>query len=273
MSGRSVSQGEQFAWMPVLLARNHLHPRRGACLLEVASVLSGEPWTDHPGGVTPVLARVGRVVNDRSTSGARQRLLPLAPFLLADGTRQQRLSADREISASLARGGRSRPVDLHLARLAAQEPTTRIATSWWWLRLAASARRRVRQVAALSSNPPERDDLLRDVLEDAIEAARRVLPGRSPSPSSACSDPELPDRLPVHTHLHRVDEIYEVHVVPVLDGWPGWLRPLPPEPVEMGGGPAVREPGARSAWWTASTPCPKCSLRADELISVGGGEE
>jgi hypothetical protein len=54
--------------------------------LEVASKLAGEPWTDRPASVHPVLGAIGRAVHDHSSRPARRELLPLAPSFI--GTAQ-----------------------------------------------------------------------------------------------------------------------------------------------------------------------------------------
>jgi hypothetical protein len=61
------------------LARGrHRDPREGRCLLELVSVLAGEPWTDHPRCVHPVLGSIARRVNDTCTDAGRDRLIPWA---------------------------------------------------------------------------------------------------------------------------------------------------------------------------------------------------
>ena len=55
----------------------------GHCLLEVAAHLAGEPHTDSPRCVSPVLAEAGRDLNDLLNDDRRQRLLGgLAPALV-----------------------------------------------------------------------------------------------------------------------------------------------------------------------------------------------
>ena len=56
----------------------------GACLLELASHLAREPWSDHPQCVCPVIAAIGRRLNDSIGNDAmRTELLkPLLPKLL-----------------------------------------------------------------------------------------------------------------------------------------------------------------------------------------------
>src|SRR4051794_7698020 len=52
----------------------HHRPEDGVCVMELASMLAGEPFTDEPGCVCPVLAAVLRASNDRFDDAARQRL-------------------------------------------------------------------------------------------------------------------------------------------------------------------------------------------------------
>lgn len=60
--------------MPVLSAGRHRSARRGACFMEYASHLAGVRWSDHPTCTHPTIASVARLVNDLTSSGARQRL-------------------------------------------------------------------------------------------------------------------------------------------------------------------------------------------------------
>jgi hypothetical protein len=54
--------------------------------MEAASWLAGEPWSDHPRSVHPVIARVARRANDRAGEVDRQRLWPLILASLGTGT-------------------------------------------------------------------------------------------------------------------------------------------------------------------------------------------
>ena len=56
-----------------------------ACLLEAVAYVAGEPWSDHPECVCPVLAEFGRSWNDALSDEDRQILLPYIPRLI--GTR------------------------------------------------------------------------------------------------------------------------------------------------------------------------------------------
>jgi hypothetical protein len=61
-----------------LSAGRHRHPREGACAMELASLLGGEPFTDHPARVCAVLAAFLRGYNDATSAGRRQDLYALA---------------------------------------------------------------------------------------------------------------------------------------------------------------------------------------------------
>jgi hypothetical protein len=63
----------------------HRSPEEGACVLEVASMLAGGRFSDHPRSVCPVLAAYMRTLNDRLPDDQRQQLYPLAAELV--GTR------------------------------------------------------------------------------------------------------------------------------------------------------------------------------------------
>jgi hypothetical protein len=68
--------------VPVLSRGKHRNPRKGACFMEFASYLAGEPWSDHPACTHPLLAGLARDVNDCTTDAARSRLAPLIPSVI-----------------------------------------------------------------------------------------------------------------------------------------------------------------------------------------------
>jgi hypothetical protein len=63
--------------MPILSSGRHRNPRQGACFMEFASYLAGERWSDHPECTHPLLAALARDVNDLTSDGKRDRLMPL----------------------------------------------------------------------------------------------------------------------------------------------------------------------------------------------------
>jgi hypothetical protein len=68
--------------IPVLSRGRHRTPRRGACFMELASVLAGERWSDHPSCTHPLLGQLARRVNDHTSDDGRQALTPLIPSVV-----------------------------------------------------------------------------------------------------------------------------------------------------------------------------------------------
>ena len=68
--------------LPVISRGRHLEPEDGGCLMEIASLLAGERWSDAPRCTHPLLAAVARLVNDEVGDEARQELLQLVPELV-----------------------------------------------------------------------------------------------------------------------------------------------------------------------------------------------
>lgn len=68
--------------LPLLSRGKHRNPRKGACLMEMASLLAGERWSDHPACVHPLLASLGRLVNDNTSDPERQQLNRLLPSMI-----------------------------------------------------------------------------------------------------------------------------------------------------------------------------------------------
>jgi hypothetical protein len=56
----------------------HSSPRRGACVMELASMLAGEPFSDRPECVSPVIGAFLRVYNDSIDDCRRQDLYAYA---------------------------------------------------------------------------------------------------------------------------------------------------------------------------------------------------
>lgn len=70
----------------VTLARGrHSSPAEGACVMELASMLAGEPYSDHPDSVCPVIGAFLRAYNDHVDDRRRQDLYAYAAS--AVGTR------------------------------------------------------------------------------------------------------------------------------------------------------------------------------------------
>jgi hypothetical protein len=60
----------------------HASPDDGACVMEVASLLAGERFSDHPRAVCPVIAAFLRGCNDRLDDRARQELFSYASLVV-----------------------------------------------------------------------------------------------------------------------------------------------------------------------------------------------
>jgi hypothetical protein len=68
--------------MPVLSRGKHRNPRKGACFMEMASVLAGERWSDHPRCTQPLLGELARNINDCTSDDNRHRLAVLIPSVV-----------------------------------------------------------------------------------------------------------------------------------------------------------------------------------------------
>ena len=68
-----------------LSAGRHRGPENGACVMELASMLAGEPFGDHPASVCPVIAGFLRSYNDHIDDCRRQDLYAYASRVV--GTR------------------------------------------------------------------------------------------------------------------------------------------------------------------------------------------
>ena len=89
-----------------LSAGRHRSPDQGACVIELASMLAGEKFSDHPDCVDPVVAAFLRTFNDRLSARDRQRLLPYAS--LAVNTRGNRAATRARRRACFAFAGSGR---------------------------------------------------------------------------------------------------------------------------------------------------------------------
>ena len=86
----------------------HRSPQEGACVMELASMLAGERFSDRPRSVSPVIAAFLRTYNDRLDDARRQDLYPCAAAVV--GTRAAR-AVERErarMCAELLERGRRR---------------------------------------------------------------------------------------------------------------------------------------------------------------------
>jgi hypothetical protein len=117
--------------LPSLDRGKHRTPGDHACVMELVSVLNGEPWSDHPSCVEPVLAAVARTVNDVVGAPARERLVALAPEMIGtapsapSGTVPPVLPVEEEIAARLV----ARCAE-HALKDPPHDPSLRYALEW-----------------------------------------------------------------------------------------------------------------------------------------------
>jgi hypothetical protein len=72
-----------FTHQTVTISRGrHESPASGACVVELASLLAGERFTDHPLSVCPVIAGFLRDYNDLLADGERDELYPYAALVV-----------------------------------------------------------------------------------------------------------------------------------------------------------------------------------------------
>ena len=89
----------------------HSGPDAGACVMELASMLAGEPFTDHPASVCPVIGSFLRSYNDSIDSERRQALYEYASSVVGSRggakTQQQRAARLAEWAEGMQRSRRT----------------------------------------------------------------------------------------------------------------------------------------------------------------------
>jgi hypothetical protein len=69
-------------FLPLLSRGKHRRPSKGACVMEYASYLAGERWSDHPSCTHPLLAELARQVNDFISDATRQTFVEVVPDMI-----------------------------------------------------------------------------------------------------------------------------------------------------------------------------------------------
>jgi hypothetical protein len=64
----------------------HRKPEDGMCLMEAVSYMQGQPFSDHPACVSPVIGAFGRSWNDKLDDAGRQRLKRFIPIMVGTAT-------------------------------------------------------------------------------------------------------------------------------------------------------------------------------------------
>jgi hypothetical protein len=68
--------------MPLLSRGRHRSAKTGACFMEFASYLAGEPWSDSPQCTDPLLSHLARAVNDQLSDDRRGEIAPDIPRVI-----------------------------------------------------------------------------------------------------------------------------------------------------------------------------------------------
>lgn len=114
---------------PILAAGAHRRPRDGGCFMEIASLLAGLRWSDHPACTHPVLAAVARCVNDATTDDGRQSLTELIPAVVGATSVDPRIAPRLVLTCTdraLLRSGSQHRADLLAGQQAARRRLTRL---------------------------------------------------------------------------------------------------------------------------------------------------
>jgi len=90
MTGSASSTPEL---LPILSRGKHRTMRKGACFMEMASLLAGERWSDHPSCTHPLLADLARHINDLTSDEERHRLAVLIPSVVGLDSDDPRVDA------------------------------------------------------------------------------------------------------------------------------------------------------------------------------------
>lgn len=94
-----------------LTCGSHRTPADGACVMELASMLAGEGFSDHPRAVCPVIAAFLRTYNDSIDDDARQNLYPYAAKVVGTrGGRRVRRARARRCRRFSTAGGQAWPL-------------------------------------------------------------------------------------------------------------------------------------------------------------------
>ena len=80
-----------------LRAGRHASPHAGACVMELASMLADEPFSDRPRTTSPVLGALLRTYNDGLDDERRQDLYPLAALIVGTAVRRRGVEDERAV--------------------------------------------------------------------------------------------------------------------------------------------------------------------------------
>jgi hypothetical protein len=160
--------------VPVLARGRHRDSTDGACLMEATALLSGQPFSDRPAGVHPLIADIARIVNDAVSDPARQQLLRFAPAAAATATddpgavdRVVIVVCERAVPVALPVWA---PAIRHALRQARRRRAREPLTLTGWQRRRAAAAVRYATVSLALSSHIDRDQRLTTLLADCLAA-------------------------------------------------------------------------------------------------------
>jgi hypothetical protein len=193
--------------------------------MEFASALSGGRWTDQPESIDATLARLARAVNDLSSDRGRIALLPLLPWLVIRpraGESATRVAVTTVLVKAALGRAMGRAAD-RLSQDAAELAGGAQVWRWWQWPLGRGPQMMVRRSLRVLRRADGGDQLLRQVLVDAVNAVRALdglppVPGETLEPVSVAA---LPIR--VQAHVPSGLEPCHYHVAAPADRWPVWL--------------------------------------------------
>lgn len=176
-----------------LAAGRHRSPRFGACVMELASMLAEEPFSDRPRNASPVIGAFLRTYNDGLDDERRQDLYPLASLIVGTAGRRsvERERASRCLDFAL-RLGTGLPAGRGAIGILSAEP------SGSWAALAALAHGPSAEVHARAleftheligiARPARQAAWGRFIGRDPAEAVRQVLADdvETPTGSAGC---------------------------------------------------------------------------------------
>jgi hypothetical protein len=154
----------------VIRKGRHDSPERGACVMELSSMLAGEAFSDHPATVCPVIAGFLRSYNDLLPDGQHDELYAYAA---------QVVGTSASASASLRRRRARRIIEWAGA---GRQPRLRVRLRPWDLILLPSVE------AALRMTPERRRVAVSELIDElvAMSAAPAVT---APATTAAADDP------------------------------------------------------------------------------------
>lgn len=168
------------AELPLLARGPHADSRHGTCLMEATALLAGEPRSDRPRCVHPLLVAVAQIVNDAVSDRARQQLLPLAPRCARTFTDDPRVVEHLVVTCCRSALPLALPIWAPRLRRALREAERRSTAGPAVRRLDNRRLRRAESaircavISLAIGSVTERDELLVGLLEDCLAVIERV---------------------------------------------------------------------------------------------------